>query len=398
MSAKRGVTPEMLEACLCALEQGQAVEAILARYPAEQAEELAALLRVAQHSRQAAANLQVPLAGRARSRALLLDRAAREALPPSRPRLHLAWGSLAVLLVLLLSLVVTTFASAQALPGQPLYPLKRAAEAVQYNLTTRPEARLALAEALDQRRAQEVQALIRQGQSVEVRFAGFLMQGETGLWEVNRIPLLFSPSQEALARSLEGAYVDVEGVVEPFLGVRVQRLELQLLRVHGTLAEVTPDYLRLDGLTLWLGPATQHRGTLRVGQSVSATVVRLAEDRFLALVVQGQGERAGPTPDFSATPWREFRQSLPKELPTRPAQLPPAQRISPPGQGKSTPQPGPSPRFEATRERTQEAEKSPEPTRTLRPSKTPKPTEEKSEAHETPRPTNPEAGDHEERD
>src|SRR5690606_39946439 len=66
----------------------------------------------------------------------------------------------------------------------------------------------------------------------------------------------------------------------------IWRLELQLLTVRGTLREMSSEHLRLDGLTLWLSPATQRRGTVRVGQSISATVVRLAQEQYLALVVQ----------------------------------------------------------------------------------------------------------------
>lgn len=383
MKRREAITPELVEACLQALEQGQPIEVILSRYP-EMAADLAPLLQAAQHSRATVSILRVPLAARARSRARFLERAKHlrttAVSPIARlPRLGWAWGSLVVILVLLMSLVITTWASAQALPGQPLYPLKRAVEAVQYNLTMDPGARLALAETLDQKRAAEVQALIQQGQRQTVTFAGFLTRGATALWEVNQIPLLLSPDQEALARSLEGAYVSVRGETEPLLGVKPQHLELQLLTVRGTLRDMTSEFLRLDGLTLWLSPATQHRGELRIGQSVSATVVRLAPDQYLALVVQGQGGNGTLAPlDVSATPWPELRRDVPRVLPSssRRDNTPESRPIVPPGLSKPTEQPHPTARLEATAEQEDEdRDKTPEPTRTVRPSKTPKPTE-----------------------
>ncbi|WP_299030365.1 DUF5667 domain-containing protein [uncultured Thermanaerothrix sp.] len=383
MKSPSGVTPEVLEACLQALERGQAIEEVLARYP-EQAANLAPLLQAAQSSRALASTLRMPLGARARSRARFLAHA--KTLPSAAasagarlPRLGLAWGSVAVVLVLILSLVVTTLASAQALPGQPLYPIKRAVEAVQYNLTADPSARLAFAETLDEKRAAEVQALIQQGQQQRVAFAGFLIRNPMASWEVHRIPLLLSPDQEALARSLEGAYVNIEGESEPMLGVRVERLELQLLAVRGTLREVTADYLRIDGLTLWLSPATQRRGGLQVGQSVSATVVRLAQDQYLALVVQGQGgDGAIALPDVSATPWQELRRNAPHILPSPLSrEATPEPRLTlPPGLLRQTERSLPTVHLEVTVEREdKDANKTPEPTRTLRPSKTPRPTE-----------------------
>lgn len=404
MKHREEVTPELIEACLQALEQGQPIEAILARYP-EQARNLAPLLRAAQSGRAMADTLRVPSAARARSRARFLERAKHLRTTPVSPiarlpRIGWAWGSLAVILVLLMSLVVTTLASAQALPGQPLYPVKRAVEAVQFNLTTEPGARLSLAETLDQKRAAEVQALIKQGRRQTVTFAGFLSRGAMGVWEVNQIPLLLSPDQEALARSLEGAYVNVFGETEPLLGVKAQRLELQLLTVRGTLREMSSKHLRLDGLTLWLSPATQRRGTVRVGQSISATVVRLAQEQYLALVVQGQGgDGAPPTLDVSATPWPELQRDLPRILPspTRRDNTPGARPIVPPGLSKQTEQPLPTARLEITAEPEDErGDKTPEPTRTLRPSKTPKPTEFEAK---TPAPTEQETkSEHEEDD
>ncbi|MCX8025931.1 MAG: hypothetical protein N3A60_12085, partial [Thermanaerothrix sp.] len=74
MKRREEMTPELVETCLQALEQGQTIETILSQYP-EAAADLAPLLQAAQHSRAAASTLRVPLAARARSRARFLDRA-----------------------------------------------------------------------------------------------------------------------------------------------------------------------------------------------------------------------------------------------------------------------------------------------------------------------------------
>lgn len=382
----QGLTPELLETCLQALERGQSVEEILARYPALAAD-LEPLLRAAKHSRETAQMLRVPLAARARSRARFLEAAtqiqeARRVRTSPRFGWQPAWAALLALIILALSLIFTTFASAKALPGEPLYPVKRAVEEAQLALTTSQERRLSLAETLDERRAREVQSLVEQGRIEQVEFAGFLERNPKGLWQVSGINLLLTPDLEAFARSLDGAYVEVQGRVEPLLGVRVEHLQLQLLRISGTLKAQSPEALQIDDTRVFISPATQIRGNLREGQIVVVTAVRLEQSRYLALLVQPGRSPAPNRPEVLNTPWSELRPTLSRGTPPgqmRPMQTP-TPKLVPPDTTPNRLEEAPD-RETRTTEITEDKDapraETPQSTRTLKPSKTPKPEESK---------------------
>jgi hypothetical protein len=392
---RRDLTPELLEVCLQALDRSQSVEEIVACYPALAAD-LEPLLRTAMHSREAAEMLRVPLAARARSRARFLEAAAHlQSARPVRasPRFgwRPAWSVLLTLIILALSLIFTTFASAKALPGEPLYPLKRAVEEAQLALTTSQERRLSLAETLDERHARDVQTLIERGRIERVEFAGFLERDSNGLWRVNGVNLLLTFDLEAFARSLDGAYVEVRGRIEPLLGVRVESLQLQLLQISGTLKAQSPESLQIDDTQILISPVTQVRGNLHEGQPVVATVVRLEKSRYLALLVQPGRSPAPHRSEVLNTPWAELRSTLSQGVPPgqmRQMQTPPLRLIP----LNKTPD-----RFEVLPKQEthgpqitddKEAPKSEisQPTSAPKPSKTPKP--EESKRIETPPPDN----------
>lgn len=89
-------------------------------------------------------------------------------------RMRVGWAPAAAALVLLLAVVMggTLRVSAEALPGDALYPVKRAAEQVRLTLTFDPLEREALIETLNETRRQEVAEVIRQQRDVPVEFQG----------------------------------------------------------------------------------------------------------------------------------------------------------------------------------------------------------------------------------
>lgn len=158
-----------LDRCLAAVEAGEAPEDAAAREPAGTAE-LASLLATAGDLRRAL-SLEPDPARRSATRARVLAAAAAS---PARPVGYRPWARLgralaplaAAFLALALLLGASVEASAHALPGDTLYPLKLAVERVRYAAALSQEDRAALHLEFAERRLEEVQALTDRGRPV----------------------------------------------------------------------------------------------------------------------------------------------------------------------------------------------------------------------------------------
>jgi len=158
-----------LDRCLDALTDGRNLHRLLRRNPQER-DELIDLLRVSTEVAQVRLPAPDP-AFKLRTRNLMLAAAARhqEQRRPSvgwrpRPALRLALAT-ALGAGLLAAGIVT--ASAQSLPGNPLYQVKRGFEGVQLVLTIDPAANARLRLELANRRLVEAQRLSAQGRIAE---------------------------------------------------------------------------------------------------------------------------------------------------------------------------------------------------------------------------------------
>lgn len=164
-----GRLTDQLQDCLQLLHEGASLEECLARYP-DDADELAPLLRAAAATSEAFA-LEVPLDVRSRVRGRVLAawdqheaRARRRrwqwrwSLPGLLPR----WTAVAasLVLVVLFGGAGTVVASANALPGDPLYPVKELREEARVWLTRSPEERIALYSSLVKERVSELKRLV----------------------------------------------------------------------------------------------------------------------------------------------------------------------------------------------------------------------------------------------
>ncbi|MGI6375374.1 MAG: DUF5667 domain-containing protein [Anaerolineae bacterium] len=103
----------------------------------------------------------------------------------ARPRAAVARRSYALALavaLLLAGLGITARVSASALPGEPLYGVKRAVESVRQALATGDAARQALDRTLAERRRFEARELQRLGRTAEVEFDGIVENAADGEW------------------------------------------------------------------------------------------------------------------------------------------------------------------------------------------------------------------------
>jgi hypothetical protein len=172
--------------CLSALDGGESLETVLARYPGD-ADQLRPMLEVA--AALPTLRLEPSQAAKSKSRKAFLAQAAalrERAHPRRRPNLRplTTFASLALALILVAGGAVV--ASASALPGDPLYGVKRLVENARLSLASD---RATLAAQFDQERVRETQALLSVGREAEVEFGGVIESIQPRAWVVAGLPV-----------------------------------------------------------------------------------------------------------------------------------------------------------------------------------------------------------------
>lgn len=182
---------------LDALEAGDTVDAILARYP-EHGAELRPILLTA--STLASVRVAHSLEAQAASRQRFLDYAAAAAAAPKRQwslftflrRLSLTAAALLLIFALLGSGML--FASSEAVPGDVLYEAKRFFEDTRFALTSDTAAREELQQSFEETRVREVKTLLRMNRSEEVAFTGVIEAIKGDVWQVAGIEVVILDS------------------------------------------------------------------------------------------------------------------------------------------------------------------------------------------------------------
>jgi len=219
-----------LDKCLSCLRKGDSIEACLAQHP-NLADELEPLLRAALRAQQLRGSRRaLPEAALAAGRSEFLRKAAAlraaraqnrpgifswlgDRLRPMRTSLTMTRGTLTIVVTVLLLFGLLgggTIASANSLPGDALYPLKRASEKVQLALTFDEETREDLRTSFEERRVEEVHSVVEVRRIVSVRFKGTLEHREDGVWTVSGINVVVPADSQILGTPLIGRDVWVE--------------------------------------------------------------------------------------------------------------------------------------------------------------------------------------------
>jgi hypothetical protein len=197
--------------CLERVHRGESIESCLQSYPKEAAE-LEPLLRTALGFiwRASAVQPRPEFKARARLRLQGVQVYAREQKQPARPG-SFAWQrgwafALTAVLVILLTGAGTAAASSDALPDEPLYPVKLATEQVRLAFTFSDANEAKLHAQLAENRALEIAAMARQGNTEQVdmvteRLAGHLEEANYAVQKVEKTgggaPQLAVTPQEA---------------------------------------------------------------------------------------------------------------------------------------------------------------------------------------------------------
>ena len=279
------------------------LERVLTRYP-KQADELRGLLETAENvQRTLHADQPSPSSAQQRSRALFLEQAHNQRQPPTllfpgRPRLAFNFTGLAVLVLVITSLVITSIASAHALPGEAFYPVKRAAEQTRLIFTTKPLTRIMLEQSYDKNRTDEVEALLERHLSPEIDFAGILLKVNDS-WSVASIPVEIPEQLIPLAESMVGKYVEVHGIPQKDAKVLIERLGLRQIEFTGTVQVIQADEWVVDAILLKITPDSIIQAGITPGSPIQITATPLEDGAFQALTIKLFGEQK-PTPDTLA--------------------------------------------------------------------------------------------------
>ena len=172
--------------CLERMAAGETVTECLARYP-EHAEELAPLLRMGQVtmrvSRRVTPSDESRARGLARMQAALAEgrqgRSRRWQLPRLswRPITTPIAAAFAVVFITIVAAGGTTVASADSIPGEPLYPVKSIRENVEERFARSNEHKAQVHAKLARERGREMRELIIRGRIYDAEVAGFKLRG-----------------------------------------------------------------------------------------------------------------------------------------------------------------------------------------------------------------------------
>ncbi|MBS3752251.1 MAG: hypothetical protein KGY46_02555 [Anaerolineales bacterium] len=105
-------------------------------------------------------------------------------------------------------------ASAESLPGDPLYSMKRSWENAQLALTLNENAREKLETQFNVKRINEIQALLSQGSAEKVEFTGSITEMSDPIWNIAGFPVRLGPDTEVEGEMEIGTVVNVEALTQ----------------------------------------------------------------------------------------------------------------------------------------------------------------------------------------
>jgi hypothetical protein len=220
---------DALENCLLRMKLGDSLEAALSMYP-HLAAQLRPLLETAALARPAVReNLPLTVLARQRARGMALAAGLRQE-SNRRSIFRNTWRPaltvLSVIAILVMSSNGLFTASAQSLPGDTLYPLKRSVESTQLKLVSDPVKHQDLEREFDERRVEEARELITDKRVEGVEFTGLVSSQSENEWLVSGIHVVITSQTKMEAVILVGDMIEVHGATNASGGVDASLLTL----------------------------------------------------------------------------------------------------------------------------------------------------------------------------
>lgn len=213
--------------CLDALAQGESSEQILARYP-QDAAQLRPLLQIA--AGLPALRMEPSEAVKMRSRQKFIAQADMLRRTPKRKSMgffpRFATGFVAAGLVAIVLSTGAVAASGSALPGDPLYSVKRTVENVRLSTAGSPVMRDELQREFEQRRRDEANELLDAGREGEVEFTGPIESIQPNAWIVGGLVVEVDTNTSIVGTPQINRVAEVKGVTGPG-GMRASSITIE---------------------------------------------------------------------------------------------------------------------------------------------------------------------------
>ena len=119
-----------------------------------------------------------------------------------------------IVAVIFISAGGTAIASAQAIPGDTLYPVKTLLEGVKLTLTLDDDSRQQLEERLQETRREEILAVLQAGRIADVHYWGELTAINENSWEVGGLIINLDADTQITGEPVLGSYVVVKATTQ----------------------------------------------------------------------------------------------------------------------------------------------------------------------------------------
>ncbi len=282
---------DAVEVCLAALRTGVDLDACLSLYP-DLASELRPILEASLVARQLGHFQGPPASVENRSRARFLNAAAALDIK-SKPKLswvglrRVALVALVVLIAFAISWNGLLVASAQSLPGDVLYPVKRVSERVNLRLIPNQEEKHQYESDFNLRRAEEVKLLLELGRVEHVSYEGTVTEITPDRWVVGGFSVFVTPDTVFVGDPKIGQFVEVEGQSQPGGWVDAMEIHLRYFQLAGQIERIEQDFWTISGAKLDLSPNIQIDPGLHVHDPALALVQSNDNGKLTALAIMG---------------------------------------------------------------------------------------------------------------
>jgi hypothetical protein len=330
---------DVLEKCVSSMETGVPLENCLREYP-EYAPELSKLLKIAEVVKTLRVE-KIPNEARVQNQKKILTQAESlraenkrsnntssfdwllkpvndvaqyiRVLNPVASKLFLALGIAGIFIIFSGGLLIT---SAKSLPGDSLYPVKRAVEDIKVYLAPSDEIRHEYEDAYSQKRVEEVNLLIGLTREQKISFEGIISSMDESQWGVSGIPVVIHPDTVIVAGVdgrnviVPGMWVEVEGNTGSQGQVYANEIHLREYQFSGTVEEITSNIWRISGTPVIITRITQIDPGIRNGDKVTL-LIRSEDDGLFALaILQEMPSKVYSTPFLpvviTPTPYEEL--------------------------------------------------------------------------------------------
>lgn len=196
---------------------------------------------------------------------------------------------IAVLLILFSGGLAIT--SAKSLPGDSLYPVKRAVEDIRIHLIPNGEMRIEYEENYSQQRVTEIDSLLKMKRIVQISFEGILQSRDGISWMISGIPVMVNDKTTIVKGAIEekaieiGDVVEVEGFTNNQGLVSANEVQLREYQVSGLVEKISDHSWIIAGIPLLITQDTEIGADIRKGDEVIVRV-RSEDDNLSALTVQ----------------------------------------------------------------------------------------------------------------